>query len=71
MYDRTLTLPSNHEWAAWVNGLADECRLPRTLLIQHAVERYARSIGYKHEPPDRVAWGGRKPRKAQTEGASA
>jgi len=48
-----LTMRGSEEWREWLNGLAEFCRLPTTTLVDHAVIKYAKDVGYEVAPPKR------------------
>lgn len=41
------------EFDDWLRGLANDQRLPVSVLIEHAVIAYAKQAGYKPEAPER------------------
>lgn len=48
-----LTIRGRDEWKEWVKRLADADRSSLNELVDRALARYAREIGFKDMPPER------------------
>jgi hypothetical protein len=48
-----VTIKSGPEWKAWIDGLADYCRLDVAKVIDLAVVEYAQRHGYEPSAPRR------------------
>ena len=48
-----LTIKGTDEWKGWIERLADFVRTPTSTLVDHALIRYAKEMGFKEEPPRR------------------
>jgi hypothetical protein len=48
-----LTVRGRDEWKAWVRRLAAADRSSLNELVDRALARYAREIGFKESPPER------------------
>jgi hypothetical protein len=48
------TLQATAAWQNWVRRLANHLRLPRPVVIDHALALYAASKGFEEAPPQRT-----------------
>lgn len=48
-----LTIKGTEEWKAWLNGLCDHVRIPASTIVDLALVRYAKEVGYTREAPKR------------------
>jgi hypothetical protein len=48
-----LTIKGTDEWRGWLEGLADFLRTPTSTIVDHALVKYAKEVGYKAEAPKR------------------
>lgn len=50
---QVVSLRGSEAWRDWLNGLADHCRIPATTLVDVALAKYAKDMGYGVDPPKR------------------
>jgi hypothetical protein len=48
-----LTIKGTDEWREWLEGLGDFLRTPTSTVVDHALVKYAREVGYAREAPKR------------------
>lgn len=48
-----LTIKGTDEWKAWFERFADFLRTPGSTVVDHALVRYAKEMGFKDEAPKR------------------
>ena len=48
-----LTIRAGEEWKAWLERLARHCRLTTSTVVDLAVVRYAKEMGFEEPPPER------------------
>lgn len=48
-----LTIKGTEEWKGWLERLAKHLRMPTSTLVDHALVRYAKEMGFTEEPPER------------------
>jgi len=48
-----LTIKGTDEWRVWLEGLGEFLRTPTSTVVDHALVRYAREVGYTREAPKR------------------
>jgi hypothetical protein len=48
-----IAIKGNPEWKLWLDRLASFDRSSTVQLIDRAIARYAKEIGFKEEPPER------------------
>jgi ribosomal protein L16 Arg81 hydroxylase len=48
-----LTIKGTEAWSQWLNRLADHVRLPASTMVDHALIRYAKEMGFSEEAPKR------------------
>jgi hypothetical protein len=48
-----LTIKGSEEWKGWFERFADFLRTPGSTVVDHALVRYAREMGFKEEAPKR------------------
>lgn len=48
-----LTIKGADEWKEWLNGLSDHLRIPTSTIVDLALVRYAKEVGYEKAPPKR------------------
>jgi hypothetical protein len=48
-----LTIKGTDEWRIWLEGLGDHLRTPTSTIVDHALVRYAKEVGYTKEAPKR------------------
>ena len=48
-----LTIKGTDEWRAWLEELADYLRTPTSTIVDHALVRYAKEMGFPKEAPKR------------------
>jgi hypothetical protein len=48
-----LTIKGTEEWRAWLEGLGVHLRTPTSTIVDHALVRYAKEMGYTKEAPPR------------------
>ena len=48
-----LTIKGTDEWRAWLEGLGEHLRTPTSTVVDHALVRYAKEVGYIKEAPKR------------------
>ena len=48
-----LTIKGTDEWREWLERLGKHLRTPASTIVDHALVRYAKEMGFKEEPPER------------------
>ncbi len=48
-----LQIKGTDEWKEWLDGLGKHLRTPTSTVVDHALVRYAKEVGYKREAPER------------------
>jgi hypothetical protein len=48
-----LTIKGTDEWRVWLEGLGAHLRTPTSTVVDHALVRYAKEVGYTKEAPMR------------------
>jgi hypothetical protein len=48
-----LTIKGTDEWREWLEGLGEFLRTPTSTVVDHALVRYAKEVGYDKEAPRR------------------
>ncbi len=48
-----LTIKGSLEWRAWVERVADHCRVSSSTLVDLAITEYAKNRGFNEQPPTR------------------
>jgi hypothetical protein len=48
-----LTIKGTDEWRVWLEGLAKHLRTPISTIVDHALVRHAKEMGYEPEAPER------------------
>lgn len=48
-----LTIKGTPEWKAWLDDLGDHCRMPASTIVDHALVKYAKEMGFQKEAPRR------------------
>lgn len=48
-----LTIKGTEEWREWLEGLSKHLRTPTSTIVDHALVRYAKEMGYQAEAPER------------------
>jgi hypothetical protein len=48
-----LTIKGTDEWRAWLEELGDHLRTPTSTIVDHALVRYAKEMGFDKEAPKR------------------
>ena len=48
-----LTIKGTDEWRVWLEGLGDFLRTPTSTVVDHALVKYAKEVGYTREAPKR------------------
>jgi hypothetical protein len=48
-----LTIKGTEEWRGWMERLAEFLRTPTSTIVDHALVRYAKEMGFKEEAPPR------------------
>jgi hypothetical protein len=48
-----LTIKGTDEWREWLEGLSDFLRTPTSTIVDHALVRYAKEMGYQTAAPKR------------------
>lgn len=48
-----LTIKGTEEWRIWLEGLGKHLRTPTSTIVDHALVRYAKEVGYTAEAPER------------------
>ena len=48
-----MTIRASEEWKGWLDRLARHCRLTTSTVVDQAVVRYAREMGFEEPPPER------------------
>jgi hypothetical protein len=48
-----LTIKGTDEWRGWLERLGEHLRTPASTIVDHALVRYAREMGFKEEAPKR------------------
>jgi len=48
-----LTIKGTDEWREWLEGLGDHLRTQTSTIVDHALIRYAKEVGYAREAPRR------------------
>lgn len=48
-----LTIKGTDDWKDWLNGLSDHLRIPTSTIVDLALVRYAKEMGYTKEAPKR------------------
>ncbi len=48
-----LTIKGTDEWAEWLAGLGEFLRTPTSTVVDHALVKYAKEVGYTAEAPKR------------------
>lgn len=48
-----LTIKGTDEWRLWLEGLGEHLRTPTSTIVDHALVRYAKEMGYIAEAPKR------------------
>jgi hypothetical protein len=48
-----LTIKGTDEWREWLEGLSDFLRTPTSTIVDHALVRYAKEMGYQQPAPKR------------------
>jgi hypothetical protein len=48
-----LSIKGSEEWRDWLRGLADHVHMPATTLIDQALIKFARGVGYDEPMPKR------------------
>jgi hypothetical protein len=48
-----LTMKGTEEWKAWLDQLSDHLRIPISTIVDLALVRYAKEMGFTKEPPKR------------------
>jgi hypothetical protein len=48
-----LTIKGTDEWRLWLEGLGKHLRTPTSTIVDHALVRYAKEVGYSAEAPER------------------
>jgi hypothetical protein len=48
-----LTIKGTDEWRVWLEGLGKHLRTPTSTIVDHALVRYAKEVGYDVPAPER------------------
>jgi hypothetical protein len=48
-----LTIKGTDEWSLWLDELGDHLRTPISTVVDHAIVRYAKEMGFAKEAPKR------------------
>jgi hypothetical protein len=48
-----LTIKGTDEWRTWLEELSRFLRTPTSTLVDHALVRYAKEMGFEREAPER------------------
>ena len=48
-----LTIKGTDEWRVWLEGLGEFLRTPTSTVVDHALVRYAKEVGYTKGAPKR------------------
>jgi hypothetical protein len=48
-----LTIKGTDEWREWLEGLSEHLRTPTSTIVDHALVRYAKEVGYEKPAPKR------------------
>lgn len=48
-----LTIKGSEPWRGWLEGLSKHLRTPTSTIVDHALVRYAKEVGYLAEAPER------------------
>ena len=48
-----LTIKGTDAWREWLEGLGKHLRTPTSTIVDHALVRYAKEVGYTNEAPER------------------
>ncbi len=48
-----LTIKGTEEWRVWLEQLGEHLRTPTSTIVDHALVRYAKEVGFGKEAPKR------------------
>ena len=48
-----LTIKGTDEWRGWLERLGDHLRTPTSTIVDHALVKYAKDVGFTEEAPKR------------------
>lgn len=48
-----LTIKGTDQWKGWLERLGKHLRTPTSTIVDHALVRYAKEMGFEESPPER------------------